>query len=327
MDIRLANSPEELSVYDEWISAHPNGSLWQSLAWKTYQEALGRKVRLYTAYEKERLVGSALVTIDRTSFGLSVWDIPRGPITAAGSTQLAVRLLEKIIEDAKADRCVSIFLSPLTDPTAYCILRTASSPRHEQPDATRIIDLTKTEEEMLAQMKPKGRYNISVAQRSNLTVRSSTDIDAFYRLLKGTGERDQFGIGPKTRYKAFLERLPGSFLLLCYLKETPVAGLLGVVHGTTGIYYYGASAYEHRALMAPYLLQWEAMRHCKSQGCVHYDLLGVAPMGASTDHAWAGISSFKEKFGGELISYPHEQQLVLRPWIAKALQLKRKLLG
>ncbi len=103
-----------------------------------------------------------------------------------------------------------------------------------------------------------------------------------------------------------------------------------------GIYYYGASSYEHRSLMAPYLLQWKAMEHCKELGCLTYDLLGVAPpenaassqlQAASSPHPWAGITDFKEKFGGELIEYPHEQQIVLRPFALKALTLKRQLLG
>jgi lipid II:glycine glycyltransferase (peptidoglycan interpeptide bridge formation enzyme) len=102
-----------------------------------------------------------------------------------------------------------------------------------------------------------------------------------------------------------------------------------------GIYYYGASDERHRALMAPYLLQWKAMQHCRANGCTHYDLLGVAPhstgsgqaSGSDEKHAWAGITNFKEKFGGAFVAYPPEQQIVLRPMTWRLLSLKRKLLG
>ncbi len=107
----------------------------------------------------------------------------------------------------------------------------------------------------------------------------------------------------------------------------PIAGLIGVIHGPAGIYYYGASSYASRALMAPYALQWEAIQHCKRNGCVSYDLLGVAPVHGGPDHPWAGISSFKEKFGGAFLTYPPEQQIVLKPFVLKLLLLKRKMLG
>ena len=224
---------------------------------------------------------------------------------------------------------MSVFLSPSTPlPPSFQGHR---SHRHEQPEATRIIDLASSEEDILKQMKQKGRYNIGVARKHGIIVQQTEDVDAFHRLLKQTGERDQFGIKPLSHYKRLLQSIPGSFLLLAYPSHRnaaeAIAGLLAVIYGKKGIYYYGASAYEHRALMAPYLLQWEAMQYCKAHGCTQYDLLGVAPEGSGDDHAWAGITSFKEKFGGTLIPYPPEQQIILRPLALKALQIKRRILG
>ena len=118
-------------------------------------------------------------------------------------------------------------------------------------------------------------------------------------------------------------------MLLAYAlnEEKAIGGLLGVVYDSEGIYYYGASSYAHRALMAPYVLQWEALRHCKAHGCLSYDRLGVAPSDAGPDHPWAGITAFKEKLGGEIVTYPPEQQIVLRPIAQKMLTMKRALIG
>jgi lipid II:glycine glycyltransferase (peptidoglycan interpeptide bridge formation enzyme) len=92
--------------------------------------------------------------------------------------------------------------------------------------------------------------------------------------------------------------------------------------------------------MAPYLLQWEAMKRCKAAGCNRYDLLGIEPpkensksqtpntktlFGSST--SWQGITEFKRKFGGLVITFPQEQMIVLRPLIKRGLDLKRKLIG
>jgi lipid II:glycine glycyltransferase (peptidoglycan interpeptide bridge formation enzyme) len=216
-------------------------------------------------------------------------------------------------------------------------------------------------------MHQKGRYNIKVAEKNGVTVQESKDIDAYYELAKKTAGRDGFGIPSKKQLQAFIEKLPGSFLLLAYSKlarpaafgrETrppgrvrtgnskPIAGIIGIIWGNTGIYYYGASDYEHRNLMAPYLLQWEAIKRCKAAGCTRYDLLGIAPQATSAElratsndisrssklearspHPWAGISDFKAKFGGTVITYPPEQEIVLKPIIRTILLAKRAIIG
>ncbi len=178
-------------------------------------------------------------------------------------------------------------------------------------------------------MHPKGRYNIGVARKNNVMVKQGTvdDIDAFYEILKATGDRDGFQISQKSHYARFLTDLQGSFILMAMHDKKPIAGLLGVVWGKTGIYYYGASSYEHRQLMAPYLLQWEAIQYCKGLECAEYDLLGISPPDATEPDSWNGISDFKRKFGGTVILYPAEQMLVLRPLVKAGIEWKRRILG
>src|SRR3989344_3901589 len=321
MPVRLLTAEESFSAYDGWILNHPQGNLWQSLEWKRYREALGKKVQIYVAEENGSIAGSALVMIGRTSGGFSTWEIPRGPVGKRRE-----ELLQTIKDAAKKDRCLALYLSPQL-PLAASEVPLTPSGRMIYAQATRMIDLTLPEERILAQMKPKGRYNMRVAQKHDMKVKQSEDIDAFYELIQKTGERDAFGTLPKMHYETFLKSVDGSFLLLARApkEQKPIAGLLGVVWNKDGIYYYGASNYTHRASMAPYLLQWEAMKFCKARGCTTYDLLGIAPAGAPEDHPWAGISSFKEKFGGQVVPYPPEQQIILRPIAHRLLNLKRNL--
>lgn len=340
MFIHLLTTQEELSQYDAWVKSHSQGSLWQSLEWKKYQESLGRTTSVYTVIrdplsvtdngklKTENFLATALVVIDRTTGGLSTWDCPRGPLS--GSTEL----IERIISDAKKEGCMSLYVSPSV-PLSTLNSQLSISSRHQQPEATRILDLTLTDEQLLAQMHQKGRYNINVAKKNNVRIERSNDIDAYYTLAQKTGKRDAFGIPSKKQLRAFLEHLPDSFLLLAYTSSessgssdsSPISGLIGVYWNGTGIYYYGASDYEHRALMAPYLLQWEAIQLCKKAGCRTYDLLGVAPADAQADHPWNGISDFKSKFGGTVISYPPEQEITLKPLVKQLLEVKRKVFG
>lgn len=329
VEIRLLTSAEDLASWDAFVQASPQGSLWQSKEWKGYQEALGRQTRVYGAFQGQQMVACALVVIDRTTGGLCTWDIAKGPLTKSEEKDMHP-LLVQIVEEAEADKAMILYFSPSKGATldvGHCSMR--DSDRCEQSPATRILDLTKTHEEILAQMHQKGRYNIKIAQRDGVTVRPGTpsDIDAFYGILRATGARDVFTISQKSHYARFLTNLPNSFFLLAEHEGTPIAGFIGVCWNGTGYYYYGASDHAKRALMAPYLLQWEAMKICKERGCARYDLLGIAPVGSGPDHAWAGISSFKEKFGGEVIAYAQEQQVMIRPFLWNLLKLKRRILG
>ena len=190
-------------------------NFWQSQERKQYLTSLGKEVR---EYAKDRAF--AMVVIDHTTGGYSTWDIPRGPLGEGRS-----ELMQTIIHEAKQDRCLALYFSPVK-----MIDLGKNSPRNIHCEATRIIDLTHSEEEILAQMKQKGRYNIKVAEKNGVTVKESKDIDAFYKLVKQTGKRDGFTSLPKKKYQMFLENTPGAFLLLAYDKQTePIAGVLSVL--------------------------------------------------------------------------------------------------
>lgn len=325
-------SASDTSDYDAWIRNHPHGSLWQSLERKQYAESLGKEVRIYIAKDGDVIRASASVVIDRTTRDLSTWDIPRGPLWDEHFDEDSLYdFMTHIQADAKQDKCMALYCSTVHT-SLYPdvpIIMGKKSPRHIHCEATRIIDLTKSDEEILAQMKPKGRYNIKVAAKKNVETHMSRDVNAFHALAAETGKRDGFVPQSKKHYEAFMNSLSGSFLLLATTADSPepIAGLMGVIWNGKGIYYYGASSYEHRALMAPYALQWSAMAHCKNEGCLSYDLLGIAPEGSDNHHPWAGITSFKEKFGGTVINYPSETQSILRPVPYGLIQIKRKLLG
>ena len=337
---------------EEYAKINPETPLWQSLEWKNYQESIGRQTRLYGLKNASGgFSATALVIVDKTAFGLSTWDIPRGPVF--DDPEAGKELINHIKKEAKKDHCMTLYFSPYFPLSSFHF---PLSKRNEQPTTTIVLNLTLTDDELMKQMKPKGRYNVRLAQKKGITVTESDDVNAFYELLEKTSKRDGFQIKPKSHYEKFLSVLPNSFLLLIYPPEEsakceyrnvknddvshfalrtshldrsshfPIAALLGTIHNKTGFYYYGASDDRYKALMAPYLLQWEAMRLCKSRGCITYDLLGIAPED-DPKHPWAGITRFKKQFGGEIVEYPPEREVVLRPVTKRLIEWKRRVLG
>ncbi len=82
-----------------------------------------------------------------------------------------------------------------------------------QPPRTLLVDLSGDEDSILGRMKQKTRYNVRLAQRHGVLVRSSADLEIFHQLIQVTGERDRFGVHSKEYYRRRLSSF--SFLRDC----------------------------------------------------------------------------------------------------------------
>ncbi|MBU1684833.1 peptidoglycan bridge formation glycyltransferase FemA/FemB family protein [Patescibacteria group bacterium] len=278
-------------------------SLWQHPFWDTFMQSVGRRTWRF-GNDGAR----AIVVKHSMPLNLCWLEVPRGPLFE--DQESLQKILEDIRHAAEAEKAVFIRMSsyqslPLNIPDT-------GFDRH--PQTSLVIDLSVSEEEILAQMKQKGRYNIKVAEKHDVKVEVSSDIETFYHLLKKTGERDDFGIHEKEYYQNLLVAMgQNAQLLVARYEDRVVAGGIFVYLDEWGIYYYGASDSHYRNVMAPYLLQWEAIKEAKKRGCKYYDFLGIAPEGA-VKHPWLGVTGFKKKFGGEVVAYPKAKDLVLRPF-------------
>lgn len=167
---------------------------------------------------------------------------------------------------------------------------------------TVIIDLQKSEDELLAAMKQKTRYNIRLAQKRGVSMRIAKykDFPLLYEMYLETSIRDNFIIRDRDYYldvwKLFHERDMARGLLAEVDGET-VAGLFLFYVGKRAWYFYGMSTDKHKEKMPNYLLQWEAMRLAKSKGCVSYDLWGAPDEFVESDRLW-GVFRFKQGLGG-----------------------------
>ena len=137
-----------------------------------------------------------------------------------------------------------------------------------QPPRTIIVDLSGTEDDVLARMKQKTRYNIRLAAKKGVTVRPWNDLSAFHQMLLVTGGRDDFGVhSPEYYQRAYDLFHPTGMaeLLVAEFEGIPLAALMVFARGQRGWYVYGASNNEERNRMPTYLLQWEAMRWARCQ--------------------------------------------------------------
>lgn len=187
---------------------------------------------------------------------------------------------------------------------------------------TVLIDLTASEDELLARMKQKTRYNIRLAQKKGVSLRigNKEDLPTLYRMYAETSVRDGFVIRDEGYYQnvwnLFMENLPSSISnpqspatnlplpftepLIAFVNDEPVAAIFVFYFAGRAYYVYGMSRSAHREKMPTYLLQWEAMKRAKSYGCTVYDLWGAPEVFDETDSMW-GVYRFKEGLGGTVV--------------------------
>lgn len=328
-----------------------NQSFLQSSAWARFQESLGRKIFWL---ENKLVIKYAL------PLGLSYLYSPR-PHFAKKET--FKDFLNEAGRLAKKENAIFLRLEPDLNSMLHATSYTLHETTNIQPQDTLILNLGQSETRLLKEMHPKTRYNIRVAEKHKIKIRKTTapqDIDIFWRLALKTSQRDGFRYHPKRYYQKMIEVLGKNKmaeLYLAYLESPklqtlnteqvqspksqirnnsateqfsnkatiPLAAIIVLFYKDTAVYLHGASDYQHRRYMAPYLLQWEAIKDAKKRGNKYYDFWGITPH--PENHPWAGITRFKTGFApqGEIITYPQCFDIVYQPAWYLLYNLLRKL--
>ena len=170
---------------------------------------------------------------------------------------------------------------------------------------TVLLDLTCSEDDLIGSFKQKTRYNIRLATKKGTAVRSGTldDVNMLYQMYAGTSARDGFVIREADYYLDLWRSFMNAGVaqpLIAEVEGEPAAAAIIFSFGDRAFYLYGMSRNVHREKMPNYLLQWEAIRWAKSQGCRSYDMWGAPEVFAESDEMW-GVWRFKSGFRGEVL--------------------------
>lgn len=273
----------------------------QSTEWLRLQEATGKKV---LPYEADGFVANGIVhTLPLVGSYLYV---PRGPVTSEGrleSTDFQIRI-QNLIEGAKKQNCRWVRIEPGTEEMLEEIKKAVSdkvvrAPHDMQPREVFKIDITKTEEVLLAQMKSKTRYNIRLAEKRGVRVfetREKKHVEAFLGLITATSGRKGISAHPRSYYEQFFQVLSPEMcrLFVAEYEGKIIAANIVIFYGDTVTYLHGGTADAHRDVMAPYLLQREQIKMAKQEGYHFYDFGGIKSEDESS--SWRGITTFKQGF-------------------------------
>jgi peptidoglycan pentaglycine glycine transferase (the first glycine) len=297
-----------LSEWNLFIDAHPEAHLLQSGLWGELKSAFGWKARWIIGPEC-----GAQVLFRALPGGFTIGYIPKGPVGRHWK-----ELLPEIDALCRDEKAIFVKVEPdlweEKEELAIFEAKGWKQSRPIQPRRTIFIAIDGDEEEILASMKQKTRYNIHLAEKKGIEIRSTDNLSIFQEMMAITGKRDGIGVHVQAYYqKAYdlFQKTGKCNLLFAYFEDQPIAGIMIFAQGKTAWYMYGASTDIERNRMPTYLLQWEAIRWAKSKGCTEYDLWGIPDLsedelekaftGKESHQGLWGVYRFKRGFGGTIL--------------------------
>lgn len=302
------------AAWDALAGDAPESGYMQSSAWAAFKRSEGYQTARVGFCADERLFGGATLYSYPASAASAREQnpqngfvlCPEGPVLPWHDRERAracLRALTAYVQTLPAD-AIGFRIEPHLSPPAPSLLRNWSrAPVDLTATHTLLLDLRLTDDDLLAQMHPKGRYNLGLSRRHGVQVRRSTqphDLARFYTLFLETAERNDFFAEP---YGFFLNLgtafFPAEHAALYFAEwngET-LGAILVLFYGHRATYLYGGSSAQNRRVMPNYALHWTALQEARQRGCREYDFYGYDPFGLP-DHLYAGISRFKKQWGG-----------------------------
>lgn len=295
----------------------------QSEAWEKFQQTLGNTTI------RQGDDGWSYLAVVECGGRLTRLYCPYGP------TILSLTALDEALASLKAEAVKHGAAFVRIQPTGSILSATEAKARnmraitYSQPAATRIIDLSPSLEELVAGISQSKRSVVRNYRTKGMTYRTSKDpqdIELLLPLLHDIAERNRISVHSDDYLrKQALALLPehGS-LHFIDLGGHAISGAFLFEDERTAYYAHAGTAAKHYKLQANTALVGELLAYAKNAGKEQFDLYGVAPTD-DPNHPWAGLSSFKESFGGEIVRYNSTYDIPLKKLPYHAYTMLRSL--
>lgn len=318
------HSDDFSSDWQRAAELYPQANFLQSPAWGEMNHLIGHKVIVEYNVNDEQGEPSAAphfwcqMIVKNAKRGRYL-EVPGGPLLDWDDTATKKLVFQKIRAVAKREKCVFVRLRPqlpVGELAKLDGLGLRKAPMHLHAEHTVMIDLSKSEDELLASMRRQTRYEVRRASKLGITVRWSND-EAIFREFQAvqaeTAKRRHFV--PPDLKTLLAEREAFGKQARVYVAETAegerIAYGLILVEGAEAEYFEAASTELNYKLPGAYALQWQVIRDLKKLGVKRYNLWGIAPPGQK-HHRYAGVTTFKTGFGGEIVEFVPAQDLVVK---------------
>ena len=322
------NNFAEDRAWDDFVLAQPDGHHEQTSLWGNVRATLGWTVVRVVMQEGGKIIGGAQMQLQSVG-RLGRWAyITFGPVIA-GDEPLAESGLLAEMKNFLRDESVIYLLAQLPYDAKYFGERLLAdgfikAPRALAPSnmkATLLLDLKKSEAQLLAEMRATTRHQIRQGLKRGLTVEpgGAAELDEFWKLMCALCVRRKITPNPATveffhqLWKQFSPRGWMQNFVVKHEGKTVAAAVAFSFGGCFRVWKIGWDG-EHAGLRPNQMLYWAMICAAKRQGCRLFDFVNIEPGEA------AGPTEFKLGFGGEVKTLPGVYCYFLNPLVRAAMR-------
>lgn len=281
--------------WDEYALEHGGHPL-QLWGWGQVKAAHGWTAERFCIYEEDRQVAAMQVLVRKlpSPFRALAY-VPRGPI---GEDAYFVDALNEVAKIMKRDhRAVALSIEPNSREINLTEVWRKSSNKILSRE-TILLNLSKTESDLLADMAKKTRQYIRKSAADGVTIRrvkTRQELEACLALYEQTAARAGFNLHKRQYYlDVFHQMADHSPVFAAYINDQPVAFLWMAISQKTAYELYGGMNEEGQKARANYALKWHVIRKMKEWGLDEYDFGGLVA---------GGVSIFKQGWTTEVTMF------------------------
>lgn len=277
----------DASRWDASVNAllgHPQ-QLW---GWGQTKASHGWSVDRVLVQDGGELVGSAQLLLRKLPLPFrALAYCPRGPQTLPGREAEVLAALE--VYARRAHRPVALSIEPDWEADAAPARALAGAGWRSTKSTiligrTLILDLTLSEDELLAAMSKKHRQYIRKSGREDLQYREVTraELPACLAVYRQTAERAGFGIHEDPYYLDIFDNLGSASPVYAAFQGDDVVAFLWLSASDHTVFeLYGGMTAAGEHLRANYALKWLAIQAMRERGAARYDFNGLLNDGVS----------------------------------------------
>lgn len=314
LDAEIQADPALARQWECLIESRSDTGFMQSLQWARFKRKQGLRTFHLGLFDEGRLIGGSIFYRAASSRAAGFLVAPEGPVLPWNDPLMCPRglalILQTIERNARELDVMAVRIEPRVElPQPKVLAEFGRAPLDLIPQQTLYLDLAQGEEALLVSMKPKGRYNIRLAERRGVHVSVAgagrENVQRFYDVLSQSAQRDHFLLEPQSFFEQLADTLCADNMarfLFAEREGETLAAMLLLTYGRRATYLYGGTSNGSRNLMGGYAIQWAAIKEAIAAGCDTYDFYGFDQF-QSPLNAYGKFSKFKNKFGGRTVRF------------------------
>ncbi|MEO6109497.1 MAG: peptidoglycan bridge formation glycyltransferase FemA/FemB family protein [Candidatus Saccharimonadales bacterium] len=279
IELQKCSDKEQWNEYQLEHGAHPL-QLW---GWGQVKAGHGWTAERVFGYDEDTQIGSAQILIRHLPLPFrSFAYIPRGPISDDAYKDEFLNALAIMVKRDYKSVALSIEPNSFDYEAPEGWRRSAN---RVLPAETVLLDLSKSESDLLAVMAKKTRQYIRKSAAEGITikmVKTKEDIEKCLHVYRQTAERAKFNLHSDQYYLDVHHLMNDhSPIFAAYLEDQPIAFLWLAISADHAYELYGGMNEDGQRLRANYALKWHAIRKVKEWGITSYDFGGLVVGGVS----------------------------------------------